>query len=105
VMVARGDLGVEVDPAEVPFIQKSIIRHANRAGKLVITATQMLESMVDHSRAARSDVSDIANAVLDGTDAVMLSEESAVGEYPVEAVQTMAHVVDDAERHQRRHLQ
>jgi pyruvate kinase len=99
VMVARGDLGVELGTEDVPIVQKRIIALANAAGKVVITATQMLESMVENPRPTRAEASDVANAILDGTDAVMLSGESAIGKFPVQTVETMARIADYTEEH------
>jgi len=98
IMVARGDLAVEVGNAAVPALQKRMIRMAREVNKLTITATQMMESMIVNAIPTRAEVSDVANAVLDGTDAVMLSAESASGRYPVEVVETMAAVVSEADR-------
>ena len=101
VMVARGDLGVEIPIEDVPVVQKKLIREANALCKPVVTATQMLLSMTDNTRPTRAESTDVANAILDGTDAVMLSEETAIGRYPVEAVRMMARIAASAERHRR----
>jgi len=99
VMVARGDLGVEMSPALVPSVQKEIIKKANNYGKFVITATQMLESMINNPRPTRAEAADVANAIFDGTDAVMLSAESAAGKYPVQSIRMMANIIVESESH------
>jgi len=103
VMVARGDLGVEMELEQLPMVQKTLIQQALRSGKFTVTATEMLESMIHSSRPTRAEVTDVANAVLDGTDAVMLSAETAVGEHPVEAVQAMQRIARAVEASQRYH--
>jgi len=99
IMVARGDMGISIPIYEVPYVQKKIIKKCNKAKKFVITATQMLESMTEHPIPTRAEVCDVANAILDGTDYVMLSAESASGLYPVQAVEMMNKIIKFTEKH------
>jgi pyruvate kinase len=99
IMIARGDLGNEIPLEEIPFVQRAILQKANDAHKPVITATQMMISMTEHDTPSRAEVSDVTDAILEGSDAVMLSEESASGKYPVQAIQMMKRIVLDTQQH------